>query len=130
MEQRLTDTMGFIVHKGRKILFADYSGLRREKLAETIVANVRAAAPSVEGHDQDMLALLVFKDCFFDERAFKALSLATKAMNRFYAAVALVGLTTMQLHGVQMAAALAGTNMEIKDLKTTDEAKEWLIQRN
>lgn len=126
MERAITANMKITQYKSVQILFSDYSGLQGDQLAESILANIRAAAPIVEENPKNMRSLAVFTNCLFNDQAFKVLVKCAKAMAPDFVGNARVGLSPLQRSALGMADTLAQADYRAKDFDSVEEAQDWL----
>jgi len=116
------DRARYVLHKGRRILYVDYSGIRTVEELETAA---RAATSMVQAEPpHSVLALLDMTGVPFSLRIVRMLGEAAAANVDFVKARAVVGLPLAARPTVGAVADFSGRPLEVFD--DTGSALEWL----
>jgi hypothetical protein len=115
----------YVSHKGRRILYVDYSGIRT---VEELESAARAATNLVQAEPPDsVLALLDLSGVPFGLRIVRMLGEAAAANADFVMARAVVGLPDAARMTVGAVADFSGRPLEVFD--DTGAALEWLAEQ-
>lgn len=117
------DRARYVTHRGRRILYVDYSGIRT---VEELESAARAATNLVQCEPPDsVLALLDLSGVPFGLRIVRMLGEAAAANADFVMARAVVGLPAAARPTVGAVADFSGRPLQVFD--DTGEALEWLV---
>lgn len=119
------DRAHYVSHRGRRILYVDYSGIRS---VEELESAARAATAMVQAEPRhSVLALLDLSGVPFGLRIVRMLGEAAAANVDFVKARAVVGLPDAARPTVGAVADFSGRPLEI--FSDTDAALEWLAEQ-
>ena len=110
-----------IQHKGKTLIFHDYTNLYGDEYVAVIERNAKKAD---ETELSERLVLLDVTDSLVNKRVIATFKRVSKGASTKVSKIAVVGVTTIQRAFVQAIAKFSGTNM--KAFETHEQAKDWL----
>jgi hypothetical protein len=114
-------------HKGKKIWFADYTGLRREEFVQVVYDTHLQFLKDVQDEPpKSGLILADVSDSVIDSLAYTALRDTGLAVAPFVRKTAILGVSGVKMSFLNMAIYFTGITMRAFD--TPQEAMDWLVQ--
>ncbi|MFX0072863.1 MAG: hypothetical protein ACFFAO_17435 [Candidatus Hermodarchaeota archaeon] len=123
IEEEAKSRMKWISHKGKDILFEDYTNVSYSKFPELIIAVKNI---TIENGYRDYLLLIDFTDSYADKNTMDVLLEAAKETKPFINKTAVLGITGIKKVLLNSINFLAG--MGVKAFNSEEEAKEWLAE--
>jgi len=116
--------MQWIEHRGKAILFADYSGINGSDLANVVNANQAAIIGMGKAGKSDLLVLTDVSNCLADDEAIEAFKSIAVAMRPYTRGSAIVGISGLRKFALEIVNLFS--KLETKPLDTVEKAKDWL----
>lgn len=120
----MSERAKWITHKGKRIIYIDYTGLSSNKESEFIAA-LDEAKEFILTAGKNLLVLVDVSDSYGNSSIVKRMKEDGELEKPFVHKEAVVGISgfkEMLLKGVKLF-----TKIDINPFKTLDEAKDWLI---
>ena len=127
MGEKVTETMEKVVYSGREVWYSDYRGLVGDEFVMRIRENGEAAESLGMKGTKDRLTLADVRGCFATQEileAFKEVATKSKPFNK---ASAIVGLTGLQKHLLEIVNKVSG--LGARPFDTPEEALDWLVKQ-
>ena len=118
----MAERVRWTAHKGKQVLYIDYSGLRGEEFLPVI----NKVPPFYAGQpDNTVLCLTDVRNAFGNEQVVEALKRISKQMKRFERKSAVIGVTGIK--GVLLMAVNLFSGQSIKSFDSEEQALDWLV---
>ena len=118
------DRIKFIEHKGRRILYEDYSNISAEQAILVLAEGNKVEEKEPVG---SILSLSNYTDFHFSINYVNAVNNASKDHSKYYKASAFLGVTG--LVKVMFDAASKFTKQELRIFNDKNEALDWLVSK-
>ena len=128
MDRKLSGTVKIVQHKGVEIIISDYSGLKGRELTEGLKENTKAMVPIARAK-RDCVLVSLFNDCLLDEDSAKYLVKVQKAMEGFFVAYALVGMSGVQASAIKINRALRNSSIATEFFDNDKDAMDWVADK-
>jgi hypothetical protein len=115
----------FIEHKGKKLLYEDFTNLTPQDDYKSVLAQAQAIIASQP--PKSVLAVFVATGCHFDGEMVNSLKSFTNANTPYIKAAATVGITGLMSIAQEAISKFAGRTF--KTFQDVEAAKDWLIEQ-
>jgi hypothetical protein len=116
-----------VEHKGKRIIYADYSGLQGEDLALQVKENTAAGLALAAQGETRQLVLVDIRDCYINQDVVAALKDSASQVAPYVQASAVVGVEGLRKHLLEIVNKVSGYGG--KPFDTVEAAKDWLVSQ-
>lgn len=127
MDERITDTLTKMEHRGYFIYYSDYRGLFGDEFERQIKENGEALVEMGRRGERNLLGIVDIRDCMITNEVFEAFKNFAADTKRYFKDTAVVGVTGLRKHLLQAVNKFA--KIGVKPFDEVEAAKDWLVRR-
>lgn len=120
----MTDRVSWIEHKGKKILYVDYSNATAE---ETLPAIESQKSLIMTQDKHSVLNLINVTNTGYNKQSWSEMRQAAKDTGRNTKAVAMIGVVDLKKFFFKVVKMVTKGGDKIRDFNNIEEAKDWLV---